>query len=262
VPSEARRVCKATAVETNLDGPLPFCEQRMPKTKPKDTKRFTGFSKEGMRFLADLAKHNDRSWFQPRKHIYETELLEPLQALVADASEALRKAKIPIGAVPTRSIFRIYRDIRFSRDKSPYKTNLGAYLAPTIGGPHEAPGGIYIHIQPKRSFMAVAFYELDKERLDRWRTAMAKDPKRFQAMVRSLERNGLSISQQHEALKRMPRGFEDQAASPIASYFKLASFTTGEELSDADVGSERLVVRVVSLAKKAKPLLAYGSTIG
>jgi len=223
---------------------------------------FNGFSKAGMRFLSDLAKHNDRSWVVPRKHVYETELLEPLQALVADASDALRKAKIPIGAVPTRSIFRIYRDIRFSRDKSPYKTNLGAYLAPTSGRPDESPGGIYIHIQPKRSFIAVAFYELDKERLGRWRTAMAKDPKRFQTMLRALERNGLAISKEHEALKRMPRGFEDQAASPIASYFRLGSFNAGEELSDADVGSKRLISRIVSLAKKAKPLLAYGTALG
>jgi uncharacterized protein (TIGR02453 family) len=230
-------------------------------TRSKDTK-FNGFSKAGMRFLADLAKHNDRAWFQPRKHIYETELLEPLQAFLADASEALRAAKIPIGAVPTRSIFRIYRDIRFSRDKSPYKTNLGAYLAPTSGGPHEAPGGIYIHIQPKRSFMAVAFYELDKERLRRWRTSMAKEPKKFQAMLKALERNGLKVSLEHDALKRMPRGFEDQADSPIARYFRLGSFTAGEELSDADVGNKRLVTRVVSLAKKANPLLAYGAAIG
>lgn len=228
---------------------------------PKDAKRFTGFSKTGMRFLTDLAKHNDRAWFQPRKHIYETELLEPLQALVADASEALRKAKIPIGAVPTRSIFRIYRDIRFSRDKSPYKTNLGAYLAPTTG-PSEVPGGIYIHIQPKRSFITVAFYELEKDRLHQWRTAMAKEPKKFQAMLKSLERNGLEISQEHDTLKRMPRGFEDQADSPIANYFRLGSFTAGEELSDADVGSRRLITRVVSLAKKARPLLAYGASIG
>jgi len=234
----------------------------MPTSKTKDEMRFTGFSKTGMRFLADLAKHNDRSWFQPRKHVYEMELLEPLQALVADASDGLRKAKIPIGAVPTRSIFRIYRDIRFSRDKSPYKTNLGAYLSPTTKGPHEAPGGIYIHIQPKHSFMAVAFYELDKDRLQRWRTAMAKDPKKFQAMLKALARNGLKISLEHEALKRMPRGFEGHADSPIAPYFRLGSFTVGEDLSDADVGSKRLITRVVSLAKKAKPLLTYGAAIG
>src|SRR5215469_4576395 len=90
--------------------------------------RFSGFSAEAMRFLRDLKTHNDRAWFQPRKAIYERELLEPLQLLTADLSAALRKAKIPIDADPRRAVFRIYRDVRFSPDKSPYKTNLGTYL--------------------------------------------------------------------------------------------------------------------------------------
>ena len=231
------------------------------RTKEADTAPFRGFSKAGMRFLADLAKHNDRAWFQPRKHVYETELLEPLQSLVADASAALRKAKIPIGAIPTGSIFRIYRDIRFSRDKRPYKTNLGAYLSP-VKGERSEPGGIYVHIQPKESFITVAFYELDKERLFRWRSAMAKDPKRFQAMLRALARGRLKISEGHESLKRMPRGCEAHADSPIASYFRFGSFNVAERLSDADVMSRRLIPRIVSLARRAKPLLAYGASVG
>ncbi len=104
--------------------------------------------------------HHDRSWFTPRKHIYEAELLEPLRALVADATEALGKAKIPIGADPKRAPFPIYRDVRFSPDKSPYKTNLGSYLSQD--GDHGTPGGLYIHIQPKQAFMALAFYQIDK----------------------------------------------------------------------------------------------------
>lgn len=212
-----------------------------------------------MRFLADLARHNDRVWFQPRKDIYETELLEPLQSLVADTSEALRRAKIPIGAIPTGSIFRIYRDIRFSRDKRPYKTNLGAYLSP-VKGSHADAGGIYIHIQPKQSFIAVAFYELDKEILHRWRSKMANDPKGFEAMVRALKRNRLTIDSR-EALKRMPRGFEALADSPIERYFRVVSFTVSERLTDADVASKRIVSRVVALARKAKPLLAYGASV-
>src|ERR1700719_2719457 len=161
--------------------------------------RFSGFSPAALKFLRDLAQHNDRTWLTPRKHIYETELLEPLRALVADATEAMRKAKIPIGADPQRSTFRIYRDIRFSPDKRPYKTSLGAYL-PAHGG-HDEPGGLYVHIEPKKSFMAVAFYQLDKPVLLRWRTAMVKDPERFQAMLRALEKNGLKLSDQSESLK-------------------------------------------------------------
>ena len=223
------------------------------------SQRFSGFTPAALKFLRDLAKNNDRNWFMPRKHIYETELLEPLGTLVADASEALRKAKIAIGANPLHARFRIYRDIRFSRDKSPYKTNLGAYLSP--GGERDEPGGLYVHIQPKKSFLAIAFYQLEKEQLLRWRTAMAKDPKRFQSMLRALERNGLKISEESESLKRMPRGFEAHADSPIAKYFRLGSFTVGERLSDKDVSSGRLVDRMVALAKKAKPLLEYGHSL-
>jgi uncharacterized protein (TIGR02453 family) len=226
----------------------------------KSEKRFSGFSTAALKFLRDLAKNNDRKWFVPRKHIYEAELLPPLQALVADVSTALRRAKIPIGADPMRSTFRIYRDIRFSPDKRPYKTNLGAYLPSTSGDGGQ--GGLYIHIQPKQSFIATAFYQLDKPMLLRWRSAMAESPKRFQSMLRALERTGLTLSVQHEALKRMPRGFETQAASPIARYFRLDSFTVSETVSDKDVSSKRLVDRAVTLAKRSKPLLEYGRSLG
>ncbi len=225
----------------------------------KVEQRFSGFSPAGLKFLRDLAKNNDRAWFVPRKHSYEAELLQPLQALVADVSDALRKSKIPIGADPMRSTFRIYRDIRFSSDKSPYKTNLGAYLPATRGGGEQ--GGLYIHIQPKQSFIAVAFYQLEKPELLRWRTAMAKNPTRFQTMLRALERNGLTLSVEHESLKRMPRGFEAHAGSPIERYFRLGSFTVGEQLSDKDVTNRRLVDRIVAVAKRAKPLLEYGRTL-
>jgi uncharacterized protein (TIGR02453 family) len=220
------------------------------------SRSFLGFSPAGLRFLRELAKNNDRAWFAPRKHVYETELLEPLRALVDDATIALGKAKIPIGADPERGPFRIYRDVRFSRDKSPYKTNLGAYLS--HDGRRDSPGGLYIHVQPKASFMALAFYQLDKPLLQRWREALVAQPKRFEAMLRALERNGLKLSEPELTLKRMPRGFEDQAASPLCRFFQYGSFTVSERLADADVGSPLLVERIVSFARRGKPLLDYG----
>jgi uncharacterized protein (TIGR02453 family) len=220
---------------------------------------FRGFSPEALKFLRDLAKHNDRAWFTPRKEIYQTELLEPLQALVADATTALRRAKIPLGGDPRRSTFRIYRDIRFSSDKSPYKINVGAFVRRE--DTPDAPGGLYIHIQPKQSFMATGFYELDGALLQRWRQAMARDPKSFETVIRALERGKLKLSEEHDALKRMPRGFENFAESAIAKYFRLRSFITSETLSDDDVMSAGLVERIVSHAKRAKPLLVYGWNI-
>ncbi|MGB8964326.1 MAG: DUF2461 domain-containing protein [Candidatus Cybelea sp.] len=217
---------------------------------------FTGFSAQALKFLRDLKKNNDRGWFAPRKELYERECLAPLRALTVDLARALHKAKIPIDADPSRVGFRIYRDVRFSRDKSPYKTNLGTYLP--YRGVRGAPGGLYIHVAPKESFAVAGFYQLDKVPLQLWREAMARDPKRFQSVLRALERNDIALSGSEPALKRMPRGFEALADSPIAAYFKIGTFMASEKLSDVDVAGAGLIERSLALVKKAKPLLEYG----
>jgi uncharacterized protein (TIGR02453 family) len=103
------------------------------------TRTFSGFRPEAIQFLADLAANNDRNWFQPRKAEYERLLKEPLAALCTDLAELFRARDIPLHADPARSPFRIYRDVRFAKDKSPYKTNLGAGF-PWIEG-RAAPSG-------------------------------------------------------------------------------------------------------------------------
>lgn len=217
---------------------------------------FTGFSPQALKFLRDLKRNNDRAWFTPRKELYERECLAPLRALTLELARALRKARIPIDIDPSRVGFRIYRDVRFSHDKSPYKTNLGTYLPHR--GMRGAPGGLYIHVAPKESFAVAGFYQLDKEPLRRWREAMASDPNRFQGVLRALERNDLTLPEREDALKRMPRGFEALAECPIADYFKIGTFMVSEKLSDVDVSDAGLIERSLALVKKAKPLLEYG----
>ena len=87
---------------------------------------FRGFDPAAIEFMAELAANNDRAWFQPRKADFERLVKEPIEALVAELAERLDARDIPLHADPKRSIFRIYRDTRFSKDKSPYKTHLGA----------------------------------------------------------------------------------------------------------------------------------------
>src|SRR5712691_6349171 len=101
---------------------------------------FTGFRPEAIQFLVDLAANNDRAWFQPRKADYERLLKEPLEALCVALDEQFRARGIPLRADPAKSPFRIYRDVRFSKDKSPYKTNVGASF-PWAGDGADAGGG-------------------------------------------------------------------------------------------------------------------------
>jgi uncharacterized protein (TIGR02453 family) len=220
---------------------------------------FAGFEPAALRLLAQLAKHNDRAWFAPRKERFTRELIEPMAALVEDASVALARAKIPIGGDRKRSMFRLYRDVRFSADKSPYKTHLSAYLS--YDGGRATPGGIYVHVAPSSSFLSVAFYRIEKTMLQRWRERMAARPAEFERVVRALAKRGLAIEGpdlSDDALARMPRGFEAHAGTELAAYFRLRSFCADRELSDRDLHSPAVVDRIVELARDAKPLLTYG----
>ena len=90
------------------------------------TATFAGFKPEAVEFLAQLAEHNDRAWFQPRKAEYERLLKQPLEAFCVALDAAFQARGVSLMADPAKSPFRIYRDVRFSKDKSPYKTNVGA----------------------------------------------------------------------------------------------------------------------------------------
>ena len=127
------------------------------------TRRFEGFQPEAIQFLVDLALNNERSWFQPRKRDYERLLKEPLEALCEALDEEFRARDLPLRADPARSPFRIYRDVRFSKDKTPYKTNIGASFtcigdgngaeATVRDGAHGVGG--YLHLEPDESFVGV-----------------------------------------------------------------------------------------------------------
>lgn len=221
--------------------------------------RFEGFPPRGLRFLRDLAKHNDRTWFLPRKHIYEEDLLLPMQRLVVELSDRFARRRIPIFGDVRRSIFRIYRDVRFTREKLPYKTHFAAYLSPD-GGRH-TPGGLYIHIAPKGAFLSLAFYDLDRALLHRWRTAMAERPKEFAAVLRALARAKVALippDEEEDALQRMPRGFTHLAETKLGPYFRLRHFLVHEDLDAKTVGSRVLLERSVRFVQRCLPLLVYG----
>jgi uncharacterized protein (TIGR02453 family) len=95
-----------------------------------DSKPFTGFRPEAIQFLADLAENNTRDWFTPRKGEYERLLKEPLAALCVALDDAFQARGIPLEGDPTRSPFRIYRDVRFSKDKSPHHDKVRTAHAP------------------------------------------------------------------------------------------------------------------------------------
>ncbi len=217
---------------------------------------FRGFSPAGVQFLRDLAQNNDRGWFQARKATYQTELQDVLKALVVQTTQLLQNAKVPLRADPKRSLFRIYRDIRFSPDKRPYKTHVSAVFDREVikGG----DGILYVHIDPVRSFAALAFYQPATGKLTRLREAIVDERKRFLKVLHQLKSRDLALSPDEDALKRVPRGFEEFAASDIASLLKHRSFVIRQTLPETLIESPDLPKALVEFALAGLPFLKFG----
>ncbi len=233
---------------------------------------FTGFRPEAIQFLADLASNNDRAWFQPRKGEYERLLKEPLEALIATLADRFAARGIPIRADPGRSPFRIYRDVRFSKDKSPYKTNLGASF-PWIGeGPSDGVGrshsgnvhssGGYFHLQPGEIYVGGGIWRPEKPWIDAFRRHVADEPAEIQALVAepSFQRMFGSLSTDGHALQRVPTGFSPD--HPAADLLKLKDVVFGRRLADKDATSAKLPDLIADTFETAMPVMRYLAAIG
>lgn len=220
---------------------------------------FPGFSPAAFQFLRDLKAHNDREWFKPRKETFEDELVWPLQCLVTDVAAGAAQRGLPLAGDPKGSIFRIYRDTRFSKNKNPYKTHVSAYLSPT--GRKDDQGGVYVHIEPGACFIAGGFWYPESPELRRWRTGIADDPEAFEVLTDALAAKGLAFDEA-ESLKRMPRGFEDYADAPFASALKLKSFTVSRPVADEAAMTPAFTDAVLAFAEDVQPLVRYGRAMG
>lgn len=208
---------------------------------------FDGFRPEAIAFLADLAVNNDRAWFTPRKTEYERLLKQPLEALCVALAGRFDARGIPLIADPVRSPFRIYRDVRFSRDKSPYKTAASAWFRSADGG----PGG-YFHLEPGEIFAGGGLHHPESAVLASWRRMVDTEP----GVVRqAISDPGFATTYGElsgERLRRVPRGFAKD--HPDADLLVLKDLVFSKRLSDADVLSPGLPDLLADLYAAAGPV--------
>ena len=192
---------------------------------------FEGFSDAAFGFLKALARNNERGWFNGNREAYETEVRFPLECLVAEFRPGGAGKGLPVRGDPSKAIFRIYRDIRFSKNKLPYKTHAGAVLSRS--GARGEPGVVYIHIQPGNCFVSAGFWRLDPPTLTAWRRRMVDDPEEWLSIVEPYaDGKDAAYMRTISALKTMPRGFKQDA--------ELAGRRMGEvEVFPADPGGRR-----------------------
>jgi uncharacterized protein (TIGR02453 family) len=181
-------------------------------------KAFPGFPEKTVIFLRDLAAHNDRDWFAAHKAEYEAVVLAPSRAFVLAMGERLRRLAPGIKFDPRAngSLFRIYRDTRFSTDKSPFKTNLGI-LFWEGNGPRMDCSSYYFHLEPPTLMLGGGLYVFSRPLLERYRRAVA-DPEygpELAAIVKKITaRPGYTMGGEH--YKRVPAGYDaDPAAAGL-----------------------------------------------
>ena len=189
------------------------------------------FPKDAVKFLLKLKRNNNRDWFESHREEYVASVLEPAQEFVLVLGEMLRAVAPGIIAIPKtdKSIFRLHRDVRFSKNKSPYKTNLGIIWWEGARKKMEC-SGFYFHVEPNYFFLGTGQYMFTNELLKKYRRVVynTDNAKELDNIVKKLKKKGFELG--GKTFKRVPRGFD--AEYPYSNYLLHSGIYIYEEHSD------------------------------
>lgn len=189
---------------------------------------------ELFRFVKELARNNRRDWFERNRGRYDRDVKEPALRFIAGFSAPLARISPRFRAIPSAargSLFRIHRDVRFSKDKSPYKTHVGIHFAHEARSDAHAPG-FYLHLEPGKSFVGMGIWHPDGPTLKRIREAIRGDSSGWKrASTSAAFRRRLRLW--GDSLKTAPRGFDPD--HPLIEDIKRKDFVAIAEVSDAQV---------------------------
>jgi uncharacterized protein (TIGR02453 family) len=170
---------------------------------------FAGFSKSAPGFFHQLAAEMSREWFHANKPVYEREWVAPMTALLEDVRGKLAAAYQGVPLAEPK-VFRIHRDVRFAKDKTPYKTTIGALLSTGKGAVMESGAAVYVQLGLEE-YAGAGFYVFTPEQLARWRKKVAADKtgKEIAGLIAAAKKAGLSLDA-HDVLARVPRGLDPE----------------------------------------------------
>ncbi len=188
---------------------------------------FDGFPEDGLRFLKALKRNNRRDWFQPRKEVYETQVKAPMTTLVEALNADLAKVAPDYVTDPKKAIFRIYRDTRFSHDKTPYKTHIAAVFGRRGAAGHTG-GMLYFHVAPDHVEIAGGIYHPGPPTLLRVREHLAAHHAGLRKLLANARLRKIMGELKGDALTRVPKGFA--ADHPAADLIRMKDWILDIEL--------------------------------
>ncbi|KAB2923792.1 MAG: DUF2461 domain-containing protein [Bacteroidetes bacterium] len=216
---------------------------------------FDGFPREGFAFLRRLKKHNDRDWFLAHKEEYERLVKLPMQSYVAALRPLFSDAVPEFDVNPKRSLFRIYRDTRFSKDKTPYKTHSAAHFELKKHPKLFQGAGYYVHVAPGEVFIGGGIYMPENDQAKKIRAAIAADPEGFTAIVTERRFRKLFGGLQGERLSRPPKGFAPD--HPLIDTLKFKQFFVGVEWKEETCHARAFLNRSMEVFIAATPLIRF-----
>lgn len=219
-------------------------------------KEFPGFDIGLLRFLHDLAQNNNRDWFAKNKARYEQSVREPALAFIESMERPLKKVSPHFRAIAKKSggsLMRVYRDTRFSSDKTPYKTNVGIHFRHEVGKDVHAPG-YYFHIEPESVFVGAGIWHPDSSALSSIREAIDTYPARWKR-ARDAKAFRENFRLEGESLKRPPRGYD--ADHQYIGDLKRKDFIGVKELDVDALFDASIVSEVASSFKASKPFVRF-----
>ena len=209
--------------------------------------------KETLNFIKDVAENNNREWFAANKDVYEAAKEDAL-ALAAAIIPELAKIDpiLSAEADPKKTLLRIYRDVRFSKNKDPYKNNYGMWFSTKKGGNEP---GYYLHIQPGKSFIAGGYWMPDVPHLKLIRQEIDYNIGDFKEIINEKDFKKNFKLGVDNALKNAPKGFDP--ADPNIEFLKLKSFEATMKIDDEEFFKPKLVNKLISSFKTVQPLVAF-----
>ena len=217
-------------------------------------KAFSAFPDQGLQFLHSLKRNNNRDWFQSHKGIYEQYVKQPMTELIAALAQEFQKFAPEMLASPKVSAYRIYRDTRFSKDKSPYKAHVAAVFPRSGLGKHEG-AGFYLHISPEELLIGGGLYMPLPEDLNAVRNHIVDHPDRFFAILEHDRFRKIFGSLGGDRLRRVPQGFPvDHVA---ADYLKYKQFLAARNFPPRAATTPRFYKLVLETFQAMLPLVRF-----
>jgi uncharacterized protein (TIGR02453 family) len=215
------------------------------------------FPAETLRFLRALKRNNRREWFNAHRDDYESYVRQPMTAIVERLAVDLRRFAPELVASPKMSIYRIYRDTRFSENKTPYKTHVAASF-PTRGLAKHEGAGAYFHVSPDEVWIGGGMYMPQPAQLVAVREHIAGHVRQLRAIVESPRFKKQVGPLGGDKLKRVPRGYP--ADHPAAEYLKYRHFVAGAEFPPAFATGPAFYKTVLTVFRQITPLIRFLNT--